>query len=255
MVLDRGEPRRIVEFRSDTSAPLSVAFLVDVSGSMQVGMNTEGARRMARQLLAWLVPGRDEAALYTFDTRLVQVHGFTREIARLSAALDDIRPFGATSLFDAIAETARHVADRASGRLALIVLTDGVDTSSRLTAPEVSGIASAIDVPVYVVAVVSPVDHPGGASSVVPKNQGVGSGRLDDLTRWTGGDLFVVSVSEQGSAAARRLVEELRHQYLIAFEAAAETGWHPLEVRTRNDDLIVRSRSGYIAGGRGWGNY
>jgi hypothetical protein len=44
------------------------------------------------------------------------------------------------------------------------------------------------------------------------------------------------------------LIDELRHQYLIAFEASSVAGWHPLEVRVRNRDMSVRARSGYIAG-------
>ena len=52
----------------------------------------------------------------------------------------------------------------------------------------------------------------------------------------------------QRSAAARQIVDELRHQYLIAFESSGRPGWHPLEVRARGKDLIVRARSGYIRG-------
>jgi hypothetical protein len=49
--------------------------------------------------------------------------------------------------------------------------------------------------------------------------------------------------------AARRIVDELRHQYVLAFEASSQPGWHPLEVRARNPDLVVRARAGYTAGG------
>jgi hypothetical protein len=48
--------------------------------------------------------------------------------------------------------------------------------------------------------------------------------------------------------SARQIVNELRHQYLFAFESSGNPGWHPLVVRTRDRDLIVRARSGYIAG-------
>jgi len=73
-------------------------------------------------------------------------------------------------------------------------------------------------------------------------------GNLADLARWTGGELYVSSSAEHTSAATREIVEELRHQYLIAFEPGTRPGWHPLEVRTRKDNLIVRARSGYMAG-------
>ena len=66
-----------------------------------------------------------------------------------------LRPFGATSLYDAIAETAQLAVARPTRHRAVVVLSDGIDTRSALTAAEVSGIASSIDVPVYLVVVVS----------------------------------------------------------------------------------------------------
>jgi hypothetical protein len=50
------------------------------------------------------------------------------------------------------------------------------------------------------------------------------------------------------SIAARQIVDELRHEYLVAFESSGEPGWHPLVIRARGKDLVVRARSGYIAG-------
>jgi hypothetical protein len=58
----------------------------------------------------------------------------------------------------------------------------------------------------------------------------------------------VASTPAQRSIAARQIVDELRHQYLIAFESSGNPGWHPLEVRARNKDLTVRARNGYFAG-------
>ena len=72
------------------------------------------------------------------------------------------KPWGITSLYDAIDETARLVGERANKHRALLVITDGVDTGSKLTPPQVSGVASSIDVPVYLLTVVNPADHPGG---------------------------------------------------------------------------------------------
>jgi hypothetical protein len=58
----------------------------------------------------------------------------------------------------------------------------------------------------------------------------------------------VASTPAARFAAARQIVDELRHQYLIAFESSGAPGWHPLVVRARQKDLTVRARSGYIAG-------
>ena len=74
------------------------------------------------------------------------------------------------------------------------------------------------------------------------------AGPLSDLASWTGGHVFVASTPGQRSLAARQIIDELRHQYVISFESSGKPGWHPLVVRARNKDLVVRARSGYIAG-------
>lgn len=246
-LLDNGRHRPIAGFRPDV-APISLALLFDASGSMQVASKIEEARAAARQILAWLRPDKDEAAIFAFDTSLREVQPFTRQADVLGKSVSSgFAPFGMTSLHDAIAATARQTAARPNAHRAVIVLTDGVDNNSRLTPPEVSGIASSIDVPVYILAIVSPLDHPGMASAVNSERP-LPVGDLADLARWTGGELFVTSAPSHASVAAREIVNELRHQYLIAFEPTGHAGWHPLEVRTRRGDLVVRARSGYMAG-------
>ncbi len=152
---------------------------------------------------------------------------------------------GSTSLYDAIGDTAKKLGNRPSPRRAVVVITDGVDTSSTMKPSDVSGIASSIDVPVYVVAVVSPLDHPGeellgGAGGSASR----GTSRTWPI--WTGGNLTLVSTPAHASLAARELITELRHQHLLAFEASKGTGWHSLDVRTRRRELTVRARSGHF---------
>ena len=249
IVVEGGEPRKIVGFEAERNGPVKLAVLFDISGSMRVGSRAVDARQAARHLFSALKPG-DQAALFSFDTRLDQVHGFTTDFAKLESAIENVEsPYGQTSLYDAIAETARSVAAEAgsNGRLpqraAVVVLTDGVDTRSRLTAPQVSGIASSIDVPVYVVAVMAPIDDPARL-----EEENVISGALKDLSMWTGGELFVASAPAHASVASRQIVDELRNQYLLAFEASARQGWKPLEIKSRKKNLVVRARSGYLAG-------
>ncbi|MBI4477629.1 MAG: VWA domain-containing protein [Acidobacteria bacterium] len=250
IVIDAGVRRPIADFTSEES-PLSIALLFDVSGSMELARKVVAARAAARHFLAWLQPGKDEAALFVFDAALREVRTFTSRPAELRDALDRVEPYGSTSLHDAIAAAARRVAGRSTGRRAVLVITDGIDTSSQLSASEVSGVASAIDVPVYILAVVSPLDHPGGDDAASNAARSPLAGELVDLAQWTGGHLFVTSAPAQTSVAARQIVSELRHQYLIAFESVGTSGWHPLEIRTRDRKLTVRARSGYVAGTAG----
>jgi VWFA-related protein len=215
---------------------------------MDVSAKLERAREASYFLLSKLRSGVDEAAIYAFDSRLHLVQPFTTDIDGRRGRLSDVEPWGVTSLHDAIAAAAESVGRQHSRRRALVVLTDGIDTSSRLSAPEVSRIASAIDVPVYVMAIVSPIDLQDAEGRRDIRSDAARQGSLADLARWTGGQLFSTTSSAQSSQAAQRIIDELRTQYLLAFEPGSQSGWHPLEVRVRNKDYVVQARSGYVAG-------
>ena len=244
-VLDGGQSRPISDLQSDLSG-ISIAVLIDVSGSMEGHL--PDAREAATHVLSWLDAARDEAAVFTFDTHLDERAPFTTGLRALPASLDHVVPFGATSIHDAIAQTARRVGQREGRRRAVVVLTDGADNASRMKPEDVSAIASAIDVPVYIFGIVASIDNPTTDASTHALGSTPFEGPLDELAAWTGGHVVIASTPGQRSVAARQIVDELRHQYLIAFESSGTPGWHPLVVRARNKDLIVRARSGYIAG-------
>ena len=247
-IVDSGNRREIREFYTG-EAPISLAVLLDISGSMAVSGNMTRARHAVHAAMGLLAGGRDEAALYTFDAALQEVVPFTRDVDRIRRLNLEGKPWGITSLYDAVGTAAKTVAARANRHRALLVITDGVDTGSKLTAPEVSGIASAIDVPVYLLTVVSPLDHPGGDLSVVAADgASTSTATLADLSRWTGGSMRVASMPEHIMESVTELFEELRYQYFITFEPDPSPGWHPLEVRTRNTDLTVFARGGYMSG-------
>jgi len=248
-VIQDGTTRReIVDFRSDENSPVRVALLFDVSGSMRLSSRLEEARQAARHLLSAmrLSDTFDEAAVYSFDMNLQALQPFTADASAIESAIARVQPYGQTSLYDAIADTARGVADTKPGdrhRKAVVVFTDGLDTSSLMKPEQVAAIASAIDVPVYVVTVLSQGerDREDAREEENP---------LSALARWTGGHLFVTSAPAHESIAARQIVDELRHQYVLAFSASAAPGWRPLDVKTKDRDLTVRARSGYTAGKR-----
>jgi Ca-activated chloride channel family protein len=229
-LFDDGQSREILDFRSE-AGPISVALLVDSSGSMHVGGKLDRACEVAHFLLASMSQGTDEAAVFVFDKRVRTAQPFTGDFERVKSSLASVHPWGATSLYDAIGETAQQLAAR-SGRRALIVLTDGVDTSSHMTPQEVSGIASSIDMPVYIVAV---------------ETSATDTGNLSNLAQWSGGMFYGISRTADSSVIARQIVSELRHQYLLAFEPSAEEGWHRIEVRSRQAAML-QSRSGYWSG-------
>jgi Ca-activated chloride channel family protein len=245
-ILEGTASRAITDFRNDL-AGVSVALLFDISGSMESRL--VDARESAVHVLSWLTDGQDEAAIFTFDTELLEISPFTTGLKALPAAMASVVPFGQTKLRDAIAQAAERVGGREGRRRALVVLTDGRDTSSRLTPAEVSSIARAIEVPVYIIGVVPSIDNPSTEAGTPSADKPWQAGALDDLATQTGGQAFKVSAPGQRSLAARQIVDELRHQYLIAFESSGNPGWHPLLVRTTRDKaLTVRARAGYTVG-------
>ena len=227
-ILADGESRQILDFRNDEAA-VSVALLIDASGSMRIAPKLQLSTDVARLLLASLSEGVDEAGLFVFDTAVRNPHPFTSAFESVRSALDTIHPYGSTSLYDAIAKTSYELSLR-PGRRALVVLTDGVDTSSRLTAAQVADVASGIDMPVYIVSV-------GGSAGDV-------AGNLSDLARLSGGALLPVKTSSDGSVVTRQIVTDLRHQYVLAFEPHPAPGWHQIEVRAARR-VTLQARSGY----------
>lgn len=246
-VIDSGFGKKIEDFYVGES-PISLAILLDISGSMAVGGNMDRARQ-AVAIATMNLRQADEAALFTFDSSLRQVVDFTTDLNQIRRVSLKGTPWGKTSLYDAIGHTAQLVSGRSNKHRALLVITDGVDTGSAMTAPEVSAIASSIDVPVYLLTVVNPLDHPGGEYAVLRSDSRTAeTATLADLARWTGGDMRISSMPAESAVAVQDLFNELRHQYLITFEPGARPGWHPIEIRTKKKGLIVHARSGYMVG-------
>jgi Ca-activated chloride channel family protein len=241
-VLDKGERRSILAFQTDDAMPITLAVLVDVSGSMRMGPKMAFVREVLRHVQAGLRRGIDEVGLFTFDATLQERRPFTALPDSFVDALGSTLPFGTTSLYDAIADTARRVEQHGAQRRAVLVITDGDDTSSSLEPAEVSGLASSIDVPVYVVAAVPSVDHPLNAM-----RNGQPSVDLRELAMWTGGELVWVTTATEAVLRSQQILSELRHQYLIAIESAPQGEWRPIDVRVRDRKMTVRARSGYFS--------
>jgi hypothetical protein len=132
-------------------------------------------------------------------------------------------------------------------RLPLVILTDGVDTSSALTAPEVSGLASSIDVPVYILATVPVVDQD-AMNGTYQRAAAATGADLRDLADWTGGRLVFANSVVTTAETATTLIDELRQQYILAIEAASANEWRRLEVRVKDRGATVKARSGYFGG-------
>jgi VWFA-related protein len=245
-VLDQGRSVPITDFRSGEE-PVSLAILIDTSGSMRLGERVSTARQAAQYLLVHFRAG-DEAGLFTFDRALHEVVPFSTDLSLLRQGLDRVQPFGSTSLHDAVAAAARGLAGRPSSRRAVVAVTDGLDNSSRLSAAAASGIASSSDVPVYVLAIANssrPVDPSEVALEPV---EGGGVARLDELTARTGGASFAADTRRDAFLAGRHILTDLRAGYVLTFTPDETPGWHQLTVRVTRKDARVRTRTGFWMG-------
>ena len=227
IVTEAGLTRPILDFRAQTDGPVKLALLFDISGSMRLGSKAVDARQAASHIFGALPPRRRGRGIQLrYGTGVASRRSpptwprSRRHSGRCS------HPYGQTSLYDAVAQTARAVAAEGPGggrvpqRSAVVVLTDGIDTRSRLTSEQVATIASSIDIPVYIVALMATIDDPREGGTALQEI----AGPLPTLARWTGGELFMASAPAHASVAARQIVDELRHQYVLAFEASTRRG-------------------------------
>ncbi len=239
-VREEGELRPIVEFRSSDNGPVSIAVLFDTSGSMR-GPNLDKGIGIVDRLLDAMRHEADEVALFTFDKTLRQETPFTNEVDLIRCGMDAMSAWGLTSIYDAVADAADEVAERAPGnRRVVIVVTDGADTSSTFSPAEASARASAIDVPVYVIDVAPGQRH----AAVAPR---VDDASLAHLAFSTGGDVRRLMPGESMDVTIAALMSELRQQYVLAIESAAAEGWRRLEVTTNREDVLIRARTGYFS--------
>jgi Ca-activated chloride channel homolog len=245
-VLDAGRAVSLSDFRVGEE-PISIAILVDTSGSMRLGDRLATAKQALDLLLAQL-GSADEAALFTFDKTLHEIAPFSSDLSIVGRAFDRVDPFGSTSLHDAVAATARWSAARGASRRAIVAITDGFDNSSELTAAAASSIASSINVPVYVLAVANTSGPIAASEGALEPVEGGGVARLDDLTRWTGGASFAAETPAQTTLSVRQILGDLRTGYVMAFAPYDVPGWHPLTVRVARKGATVRTRAGFWIG-------
>jgi Ca-activated chloride channel homolog len=248
-VYERGRQQRIVQFGHARATQARLLLIIDASGSMEAESRDSRVHATVEQILYALDPP-DEVALAGFDSRYWGVVAFTKNRDAIRKGLTELTPFGSTALHDALDKGASDLASHGEGRRAILVITDGIDTASSKQPDEVIAHSQALDVPIYSISMVSPVDDP-ESSSFLGGNQGaaVASGRsvLRRYAEMSGGAAFVVSEPRRLSEAARQIVEELKHQYRLGYDPPdGPPGFRSIEVRTTRRGVRVRTRNGYV---------
>jgi hypothetical protein len=126
----------------------------------------------------------------------------------------------------------------------VLLLTDGMDNGSVQTPIDAATAAAAVDIPLYVLSVAGDSPRPPAGTQQVP--QGSGSLTLHDLASRTGGIAAEATTVPELRKVTGSILQELRHQYVLAFPAGSSKGWHDLTVRVRRGRIQARSRNGYL---------
>jgi len=249
-VYEEGRPQLIAHFTEGKDLPARVLLLVDVSGSMNEELKSASSKMAAMQLMAALAP-EDQVALAGFDNRYFGLVPFTRDRGEVLRGLDSAEPFGSTALHDALDQAAKDVASHGEGRRAVVVITDGIDTASQQTPDAVIARSRALDVPIYTVSVISPLDDPSSDHFVGQRQSAAatkGSVQLARYAQLSGGASFRVSDFRGLKQAADRIAQELKHQYRLGYDApAGPSRFRRVEIKTSRRGVVVRTRSGYIS--------
>ncbi len=240
-ILDNGAPQEIRLFAHQMDQPVSVALLVDTSGSTGKELKYEGdsALKFLHALLSEGNPA-DAVALYTFDYDITQQHGFTHNYASLEHSLKMLHGEGGTSVYDAVYYASRALQNR-EGRKVIVIVTDGGDTTSAHDLKTALKEAQLADAVIYAV-VVMPITSDAG------RNVG-GENALTFMTQRTGGRAFLQTSGGQLDKTFTDIVAELRTQYLIGFYPhgvpLTKDPYHRLDVRLKSPELRVSARNGY----------
>jgi len=240
-VFDNGVAQQISLFEHHTEQPLSIAVLIDTSGSTgkELRYELDSVERFLRALLREGNPG-DAVALYSFNWQVNLMNSFTRRMTRIESNLRLLKSEGGTSLYDAIYLASRDLESR-EGRHVIVVVTDGGDTTSTKTYHNALEAAQVADTVMYPV-LVMPITNDAG------RNIG-GENALTTLAASTGGRVFAPSLGAELDNAFSEILRELRTQYLIGFyprnTPASKDSFHTLRVPVRGAGLRVITRNGY----------
>jgi Ca-activated chloride channel family protein len=283
-VYEDDQPVQITHFSSER-VPVSLGIALDTSGSM-AGDKIRSAQSALDRFLYDLLDRQDEIFLYRFSNYPTLLQTWTTDRQLLSRALGRIQPNGGTAMYDTVAEAIPLAQQGQNRKKALVVISDGNDTSSRTTINEVKQLIRESEVLVYAIGIDGesettfitpprapipiPIPFPGsgrrGGRPVWPPIGGGGGGggwprgstsnddrvnvvALRDMTDDSGGRTEIVREARDLNPATANIADELSKQYYLGYPSSGKKDgrWHSIRVEVRNGNYRVRARRGYVA--------
>jgi VWFA-related protein len=239
-ISENRQPQKIEYFSElgkGSEVPLTIALLIDTSGSVKDKLEYEKATA-AEFFKEVLRPDKDLALIIQFDSDVNLVQDFTQSQDALLGAMRSLRAGNSTSLYDAVYLAAEEKLKYETGRKVMVVISDGEDTSSKLRKEEAIEAAQKSDVLIYGIGVRS-------------DDFGSDFGVLKKFAEETGGAFFSPrSRFEEIQAAFRSIGEELQGQYSLAYVStnkAKDGSFRSIDLRCNVRGVRIRARKGYYA--------
>ena len=235
-----------ITFFTRTQLPIALALLMDTSASMAEKMSTA---QQAAIGFAERLRDEDQASVIDFDSRVDILQGFTNSIAELKAAIRRTSAGGSTSLYNAIYISLKELGKVGATtvdeirRQAIVMLSDGEDTSSLVDFDEVLELAKRSDTVIYSI---------GLRSRDIRTRRGFREADfvLRQLAQETGGRAFFPEQAEDLPAIYQRISDELSSQYTLAYiskNPLQDGRWRRIVVRVDRPNVAARTKQGYYA--------
>jgi Ca-activated chloride channel family protein len=261
-IYEDGIKQEIAFFTSE-EVPFNIALLLDVSPSVQGSL--EEIRRAALEFVRQMRP-QDRIMIVAFDRRVYFLTDFTNDRSMLQQAIMSTDTGSGTSVYEAVYTAIERKLRYIEGRKALILLSDGEDTTSRIKYRDAINAVVESDVLAYGIhypsedfgrgVIAMPLPFPLPIPLPVPRRRapspGNGFGFMSELAKAGGGLAYEAKSIRDLSSLARQVAEELRHVYVLSYyptNPLTNGGYRSVRVRmVRGGDLAVRHRRGYDAG-------
>ena len=223
--------------------PIEMVYMLDISGSMDLGRKLEGSLQTISYLLSTHQEDDRWKIVVFADRQVLQILDHT-EKARWGELQTKIRAYGKTALFDALSTSDRFFSKSSLHNRAILLFTDGSDNQSVLNETQLYQLLRILDVPVFIVGIAD-----GFLPSKKRGNLKEGLKTLQEITKITGGTLYLARSADELPEIALGLKRKLRPQYLLTMtvEQGAGDMRHSIEVKLKSrSSLQVRYRKGYI---------
>ena len=232
-VFEDGKEQQIGHFEQVRNLPLTVGVAIDTSASMIE--NLPEAEKAAVQFIVSTVQPKDRGFTMSFDDSPYTLCKLTGQREALERSFAGLRAEGSTALYDAIIY-ALYQFQGVKGKKALVLLTDGKDTSSKYDFDVLLDYVKKAGVSIYAIGL------------NIPKAEFEVKSKLNRLSETSGGATFYIDTASRLDAVYKQINDELRTQYLLTYystNVSQDNKWRKIEVKTTPPTLVARTISGY----------